>query len=225
MSIAASTSASTSATAPMATRAVGEDAVLDAAAASLLAVGVRRTTLTDVARRAGVSRMTLYRRWPDLRTLVGDVMTRQWSRVVAASRPAGIGGGGRGELVAAIVATTEAFRADPLFRKIVGTDPELLLPYVLDRRGAAQDQIVALLESDLGRAQTAGVVRAGDPAALARTVLLVVQSFVLSADALGAGVPPESLTRELHRLLDRYLAPDHHAAPDHEALDHAAPEV
>nr|MDT0664439.1 helix-turn-helix domain-containing protein [Micromonospora sp. DSM 115978] len=43
--------------------------MLDAAEASLLAVGVRRTTLTDVARRAGVSRMTLYRRWPDLRTL------------------------------------------------------------------------------------------------------------------------------------------------------------
>ena len=32
--------------------------------------GVRRTTLTDVARRAGVSRMTIYRRWPDVRTLV-----------------------------------------------------------------------------------------------------------------------------------------------------------
>lgn len=39
----------------------GESTVLDAAKASLLAVGVRRTTLTEVARRAGMSRMTLYR--------------------------------------------------------------------------------------------------------------------------------------------------------------------
>nr|MDT0665235.1 TetR/AcrR family transcriptional regulator [Micromonospora sp. DSM 115978] len=91
---------------------------------------------------------------------------------------------------------------------IVGTDPELLLPYVLDRRGAAQDLIVELLESDLAQAQAAGIVRAGDPAVLARTVLLVVQSFVLSAQAIGAGVPPESMTDELGLLLDRYLAPE-----------------
>ena len=43
-----------------------QDRVLDAARACVLAVGVRRTTVTDVARRAGVSRMTLYRRFPDL---------------------------------------------------------------------------------------------------------------------------------------------------------------
>ncbi|CAM5511644.1 hypothetical protein SHIRM173S_11244 [Streptomyces hirsutus] len=36
--------------------------MLDAVRDCVLAVGVRRTTLTDVARRAGVCRMTLYRR-------------------------------------------------------------------------------------------------------------------------------------------------------------------
>ena len=195
-------------------RTVDENAVLDAAEASLLAVGVRRTTLTDVARRAGVSRMTLYRRWPDLRALVGDVMTRQWSRVVAATRPSELTTGDsdadreRARLVGAMAATAEAFRANPLFLKIVGTDPELLLPYVLDRRGAAQDLIVDLLESDLSQAQAAGFVRAGDPAVLARAVLLVVQSFVLSADALGAGVASQALADELRLLLDRYLAPE-----------------
>ena len=39
-----------------------DDVLLDAARACVLAVGVRRTTFSDVARRAGVSRMTLYRR-------------------------------------------------------------------------------------------------------------------------------------------------------------------
>jgi AcrR family transcriptional regulator len=33
-----------------------EDTILDAARDCILAVGVRRTTMTDVARRAGVSR-------------------------------------------------------------------------------------------------------------------------------------------------------------------------
>ena len=63
------------------------DAVLDAVRDCVLAVGVRRTTLTDVARRAGVSRMTLYRRWPDVRTLVGDLMTREWVDVATRAIP------------------------------------------------------------------------------------------------------------------------------------------
>src|SRR3978361_1661723 len=60
-----------------------DDAYLDAARAAILAVGRSRTTLTDIARRAGVSRMTLYRRWPDTQTLLADLMTREWGRVVA----------------------------------------------------------------------------------------------------------------------------------------------
>ena len=47
-----------------------DDALLDAARDCVLEVGVRRTTLTDVAKRAGVSRMTLYRRFPDVSALV-----------------------------------------------------------------------------------------------------------------------------------------------------------
>src|ERR1700709_2921684 len=60
-----------------------EDASLDAAREAILAVGWSRTTLTDIARRAGVSRMTLYRRWPDTQTLLADLMTREWGSVVA----------------------------------------------------------------------------------------------------------------------------------------------
>ena len=43
------------------------DAYLDAARDCILDVGWRRTTLTEVARRAGVSRMTIYRTWPTCR--------------------------------------------------------------------------------------------------------------------------------------------------------------
>ena len=46
------------------------DLALDAARESILAVGWSRTTLTDVARRAGVSRMTIYRKWPDMGALL-----------------------------------------------------------------------------------------------------------------------------------------------------------
>src|SRR3954465_5779832 len=58
------------------------DAYLDAARDCILDVGWRRTTLTEVARRAGVSRMTIYRTWADMPTLLGDLMTREWAGVV-----------------------------------------------------------------------------------------------------------------------------------------------
>ena len=58
------------------------DSYLDAARDCILDVGWRRTTLTEVARRAGVSRMTIYRTWADMPTLLGDLMTREWAGVV-----------------------------------------------------------------------------------------------------------------------------------------------
>src|SRR3954449_8687507 len=57
--------------------------ILDATRATVLAVGVRRTTLTDVARRAGVSRMTLYRLVPDVTTLILEVMSREFAALFA----------------------------------------------------------------------------------------------------------------------------------------------
>jgi AcrR family transcriptional regulator len=193
-------------------RVANERAVLAAATASLLDVGVRRTTLTDVARRAGVSRMTVYRRWPDLRSLVGDVMTVEWTRLVARTTPRlGSGppppGGARAFLVDHVIATTEAFRANPLYRKIVAVDPELLLPYILDRRGTTQDVVLGLLGDLIDAGHSDGSVRPGPTAAQARTVLLTVQSYVLSGTAVGAGLRPGELADELRHLLDAYLAP------------------
>src|ERR687890_346294 len=64
------------------------ESILAATRATVLAVGVRRTTLTDVARRAGVSRMTLYRLVPDVTTLVLEVMTREFAALLDAAESA-----------------------------------------------------------------------------------------------------------------------------------------
>ncbi|MFD0804447.1 helix-turn-helix domain-containing protein, partial [Streptomonospora algeriensis] len=61
--------------------------LLDAARESIAIFGVRRLTLTDVARRAGVSRPTVYRRWRDMDTLLGDLLTREMRAVVASAAP------------------------------------------------------------------------------------------------------------------------------------------
>src|SRR3954471_8870339 len=86
-----------------------DDAYLDAAREAILAVGWSRTTLTDIARRAGVSRMTLYRRWPDTQTLLADLMTREWGRVAGAAIEQG-GTDTLDRIVHGIVATVQELR-------------------------------------------------------------------------------------------------------------------
>lgn len=163
------------------------DGVLDAARDCVLAYGVRRTTLTDVARRAGVSRMTIYRHWPDMHALVADLMTREWVRV--------IDGLDLADPVRAVVAGVRGLREHPLWRKIVEADPELLLPYLLDRRGTSHEAVLAALEPALG------------DAAKARAVLLVAQSFLLSAPTMLDPVTLDELDAELAALLTAYLGP------------------
>ncbi|MEU6305767.1 TetR/AcrR family transcriptional regulator [Streptomyces chartreusis] len=188
------------------------DAVLDAVRDCVLAVGVRRTTLTDVARRAGVSRMTLYRRWPDVRSLVGDLMTREWVAVATGAMPERRPGTTtRALMVEGLVAGVRTFRAHPLFQKIVDVDPELLLPYVLDRRGASQMALLALLADAVREGHADGSVRAGHVERQARSLLLIVQSFTLSlrtmTDEDDADLGSDAFLAELRSILERTLTP------------------
>ncbi|MEW2314485.1 TetR/AcrR family transcriptional regulator [Streptomyces bauhiniae] len=188
------------------------DTVLDAVRDCVLAVGVRRTTLADVARRAGVSRMTLYRRWPDLQTLVGDLMTREWLAVATRAMPdASDGPHTRARIVTGLVAGVTEFRDHPLFHKILDVDPELLLPYVLDRRGATQEALLALLTDALREGHADGSVRVTHPERQARAVLLLVQSFALSlrtmTDEDDAELDAAAFLGELRTLLERTLTP------------------
>ncbi|MFF8844120.1 TetR/AcrR family transcriptional regulator [Streptomyces sp. NPDC015127] len=188
------------------------DAVLDAARDCVLAVGVRRTTLTDVARRAGVSRMTLYRRWPDVRTLVGDLMTREWIALAVGAMPDPAPDTPvRARIVDGLVAGVTAFRAHPLFHKILDVDPELLLPYVIDRRGASQDALLGLITQALDEGHEDGSVRRVHTGRQARSLLLVVQSFTLSLRTMTEEADPElsdtAFLDELRTVLERTLTP------------------
>src|SRR6266511_4724564 len=64
---------------PAPANAIGEERILDAAYELLLAIGMRRMTMADIARHAEVSRATLYRRWPNVQAVVAALMTREWT--------------------------------------------------------------------------------------------------------------------------------------------------
>jgi TetR/AcrR family transcriptional regulator, repressor for uid operon len=58
--------------------------ILDAALNEAAAVGLQRITVEDVVRRAGVSRMTVYRRYPRRDDLVAALVRRETQRFLGA---------------------------------------------------------------------------------------------------------------------------------------------
>jgi len=180
------------------------EGILDATRATVLAVGVRRTTLTDVARRAGVSRMTVYRLVPDVNTLILAVMTRDFGAVFAdADRAARRRRTARARLVAIVVEICRRLPDEPLLRRVLDLDPELLLPYLTGRVGSTQrlaiDQIVPLVVSG----QADGSIRRGEAETIARMLVLLATPYVVSAGVMGDRDP----FPELERLVDRWLRP------------------
>src|SRR4051812_21613655 len=161
------------------------EAILTATRETVLAVGVRRTTLTDVARRAGVSRMTLYRLVPDVTTLVLEVMTRDFADLLrAAEADAGRRRTARARIVAAAVDVVRRLPQEPLFRRVLDVDPELLLPYLTDRVGATQRLAVGHMRRMLAEGVADGSVRRGDLDLMAATLVMAAVPFVVSARLL-----------------------------------------
>lgn len=177
------------------------DALLDAALDEVVAHGIRRTTASDIARRAGVSRQTLYRYWPDAQSVFAALVTRE----LVAALPSGSSPDDLDDLVALLVATADTIRRMPLLGRLRDTDPELLSRYLLTRVGTSQRAIHRELASRIRSGQERGFVRAGDADALAATTLLIAQSAVLSAPLVEEWLPAEAWTGELARALSGYL--------------------
>lgn len=182
------------------------DAILDAARASVGHFGIRRTTLSDIARLAGVSRMTVYRRYPDLPALIRELMTREFGALMDEIDESVNGPDGRSRLVSRAEAAVRALREHPLLRKLLEAEPELLLPYLLGRVGGTQRHGLELIARDVTEGQADGSIRAGDARILAFSVMLATQSFLFSAGTFEE-VEPEEAFGELARLLDAALRP------------------
>jgi AcrR family transcriptional regulator len=189
-----------------ATRELPDD-IASAVRSSVLAVGVRRTTLTDVARRAGVSRMTLYRLVPDVESLLLDVMTRDLGALlseieagVARKRTA------RARLVAQTVEAARRLPDEPLFRRVLDVDPELLLPYLTVRIGSTQRLALARVRRVIAEGHADSSIRRGDPDLMATSLLMTVLPWIVSA-RLFDEVGREAALGELGRGLDGWLRP------------------
>lgn len=186
-----------------------EDAeILRAARDCVLAHGVRRTTLTGIARRAGISRMTLYRRFPDVTSVVNALMTEEFCAILRGAQDDEGTGTARERLVTTAVEAVRQLQASPLLRRVLDTDAELLLPYLVERLGSTQRAAEAFLLGYVTEGHRDGSVRRSDPAVQTRALLLLAQSFVISARVAVDGTDPGALAAELADVLDAALRPN-----------------
>ncbi|WP_030254736.1 MULTISPECIES: TetR/AcrR family transcriptional regulator [Streptomyces] len=182
-----------------------DDAILDAAADLIVHLGVRRTQLAEIARRAGVSRPTVYRRWPDVRAVIGALLTRE---ILATLEGTALDVQDRTTLVERVVEVAVRLRDHPVLGALLRSDDsDLLLEYVVERLGASQRGLLEALRSGIELGQANGSIRAGEPLELAAMVLLIAQSTVQSHRMVASLLPEAAWRRELARALNGYLAP------------------
>jgi AcrR family transcriptional regulator len=112
--------------------------ILDAALQEAAVVGLQRITVEDVVRRAGVSRMTAYRRYPRRDDLIEALIRRETHRFLAAVADAIEAVADPHEGVAAAFIGAVAFaRAHPILRRAGHIEPAPIDAADLLKMGAA----------------------------------------------------------------------------------------
>ncbi|WP_052391024.1 TetR/AcrR family transcriptional regulator [Streptomyces sp. NRRL B-24484] len=197
-----SSSNETGPTGPAAPATSTDDAILDAAAHLVVHLGVQRTQLAEIARRAGVSRPTVYRRWPDVRAVIGALLTREIRRT---QEQVVLAGEDREAFVDAVVEVAVRLRDDPVIGALLHS--ETIVEYVVERLGTSQLGLLDAIGAAVVQGQQHGSIRAGEPSEMAAMVLLIAQSTVQSHRMVAQLLPEQAWRRELARALNGYLAP------------------
>jgi len=180
--------------------------ILDAALELAAASGIRHLTMDDVARRAGVGRMTVYRRFGTKGALVDALAIRECRACLAMiaealEPPEKVGFAER--TASMFVAVFAVIRDHPLLARLARVEPEALL-YELTRNHSAVFRLVReFLVGLIREGQAAGELVAGDPEVLAELGLRLGASFVLMPDS----VLPLDDERATRRKIQEVIAP------------------
>jgi AcrR family transcriptional regulator len=155
-----------------------ETALLDAATARFVAVGIAKTTMEDIAREAGAGKATLYRYFANKAELVDALVRREnrrfvrvLERAVASEQTAA------GKVESAFVAALDFLRSHPMLNKSLREEPDVLLPYLTLRSGPVVESGLELFTDVITAGVEAGEFRTVEPTWAAETLFRLVMSF------------------------------------------------
>jgi AcrR family transcriptional regulator len=178
--------------------------VLDAALEQFAEFGLRRTSMEDVARGAGVARITVYRRFASKNALVEAVLLREVRRFLEVFTAAVDGLPGVADRVAeGFVVTLRHARGHGLFQRLMATEPDALLPFLTVDSGPFLAAARTFLAGVLRGADGVAPDVAEDADVTAETLIRVMLSFVLAPD----GCVPLGDDERARRYARRHLAP------------------
>jgi AcrR family transcriptional regulator len=196
----------------------GSERILGAALEQAEDFGLRRFTIDDVARRVGLSRVTIYRYFPKKDQLLNALLMHELRRFltkvdeVVAKHPRP-----EDKLVEGLLFCLEFLRGHRLLNRLLSTEPELILPHLTTQAGgvlaAARAWIAGLIRAEIAADHLDLPDRDVDSAA--ELLVRVVLSLVLTPET----VLPLDSPAERRRLAELYLTPIVRALRPHR--DHA----
>jgi AcrR family transcriptional regulator len=159
--------------------------ILDAAVATFANLGIRRTTMDDIARTAGLGRATVYRRFPQKGDLVRAALLHELRRFLADLDDAIAGAPTvRERLVEAFVVGVSGVRNHPLLSRLLATEPNDVLPHLTVDGGPIVAVAREYLAEHIRAGVAAGEVRVADPDQTAEIMARIAHSMVLTPAGL-----------------------------------------
>ncbi|RJQ66849.1 TetR/AcrR family transcriptional regulator [Pseudonocardiaceae bacterium YIM PH 21723] len=181
--------------------------ILDAARTEFEAFGLRRVSMEDVAKRAGVHRVTVYRRFDSKNTLFNAVITQRLQEYLVEldARLDATEGGLAEEFAEAFVFAMHFARTDPLITRLLASEPETILPVVTMDSEALMGIAVTILAERLRNHPDAAGWPAAEPEIVAELAIRIGLSHAFNPHSVASLATEEELRDYGRRYLTRLL--------------------
>ncbi|WP_030513863.1 TetR/AcrR family transcriptional regulator, partial [Nocardia sp. NRRL WC-3656] len=176
-----------------------EETILDAALERILQVGIRRASLDDIARRAGINRVTIYRRFRVKENLVDAVLQREIERVLAE-----VGRIVRStpdvdiQIEEAVLFIIRQTRTHPLATQLLDVAPEEAVEFYTVRGQELVSMGIGYIEHVLRRSHKAGAIGQFAIAPVAELLARFAHSLLLTPNG-GMNFNDDELARSFVR--------------------------
>ena len=152
--------------------------LLAAAARRFVAVGIRKTTMEDIAREARAGKATLYRHFANKDAVIDALLVREAERFRRVLHRAAEGrDDASGRIEDAFLAGVRFFIDHPVMTKGRDEEPGILLPRILANSGPLVQQGLELFSGLIAEGVDSGELRTVEPSAAAEVVVRLILSY------------------------------------------------
>ncbi|WP_345572924.1 helix-turn-helix domain-containing protein [Nonomuraea rosea] len=168
-------------------------------------MGIRRSTMEDVARRAKVSRIIVYRRFATKDVLVEHVVRREFrrsfDRFLTDIERAGTAAD---RVILGFVSSLRSIRGNPLIGGLIAVEPDPLVPFMIKDGGRTLATVRQFVAGQLRREQRAGNVSSALDADLVAELMVRISASFLAIPSLVVDLDDDE---QLAAMARRFLVP------------------